>query len=158
MYAVLVAKNFVHEESSSVRECIAQDVLQLASFVMLHTYDAVLGVNAGIGGLDGSVYLRSPDVAPDDVVTHVKGDDLFEVEHVLHHHDTAALVGILLFVELSFFVFVVEMAGADAYAELFIALRALEHQLLPLCVLAFIEDNVLVALWASDSFHGNFIV
>jgi len=152
-YAILVLQDVVHVEGAGVAGCIAQDVLQVASLVALHADDAVLGVDAGVDGVDGAVDVAAQHLATEDVVAHVEGDDLLVVEHVLYDYNAALLFGVLLFVEDFLLLGGTQLAYTNAYGKLLAAVVALEYQLLTLGILCFIERDETIAFGTSYSLH-----
>ena len=56
-------------------------------------------------------------------------------------------------VEVALFVLIAQSAYTNANAKLLLALRTLEHQLLPVGILSFVEGDVIIALRTTDSLH-----
>ena len=110
-------------------------------------------VHAGVDGLEGGIDGIALLVAPNDIVAHVEGDDLLEVEHVLDDDNAAACFGKLLLVGVLFLLGIVQFGDANAYAKLTAALVALEHQRRASSIFCFIKDDIMVALGTPDSLH-----
>ena len=127
--------------------------MEVASFVALDADDAMPCVDTWVDGVDGAVDVCAQHLAPEDVVAHVQGDDLLEVEAVLDHDDAALLFGIFLFVEFLFALCATKFADANSNSKLLTTILALEDQLLTILILRFIECDETVALWTTYSFH-----
>ena len=153
-YAVVVAQDAVHVEGSRIAGCIAQDVLQVSALVTLYANDAMLCVHARIDRIDGAVDGCAQYFATEDVVAHVQGYDLFEMEYVLYDHDAALFLCILLLVEYLLALGGSQFAYPQANGKLLSAVLTLEDQLLTLGVLCLIEGDERLAFGASDSFHN----
>ena len=97
-----VAQYLVVHECARVAGAVAQHIFDASLLVAADIDDTMVVVDAGVVGLYRSVDSASLMVASYHVVTHLQGDDLLVVEHVLNDDDGAIsflvgqFVGILL--------------------------------------------------------------
>ena len=88
----------------------------------------VIEIDTGVDSLEGAVGWVAFLIATDDIVAHVKGDDLLEVEHVLDDNDGAAAFFISLLIGMLVFLTLAELAHADADAKLLATIGTFENQ------------------------------
>ena len=114
----------------------------------------MIQVDAGVNGLKGAVGWIAFLIATNDIVAHMKGNDLFEMEDILDDHDGTAAFFIGLFVRILVFLTLTEFADAYTDAELLATIRAFEDQRLTCGVLGLVEGDILVTFGASYTFHN----
>ena len=151
--AVIVTQDAVHEEGTRVAGSIAKYVLQVPTLVALNADDAMLRVNTGVNGVNGTVDGGAQHFSTKDVVTHVERNDLLVVEDVLYDYNAALFLGILLFVKNFLTLSGTQFADPQAYGKLLAAVLALEDQLLALLILRLIEGDETLTFGTSYSFH-----
>lgn len=126
--------------------------------VMANIDGTMSEVDAGVDRLDGSVDWISLLVASNDVVAHLQGNDLLEVEHVLDDDNTAKrmVVGRLLSIKRCRLLLLrlTQFGNTDTNAKLLATLRTLEHERLTSGIAGLIESYVVVAFRTADTLHG----
>lgn len=150
-----VTQDDVVHEGSGIAGPIAEHILQSAFLVPFHAHHAMGHVYTGVYGLEGAVNLVALHIAADDVVAHLERQVLLVVEHILYHGQVAvAMVGnVLVWIVLFLGIFQLRYPNADA--ELLATFRALKYQRLTFVVSLFIEDDVVITLRTTYSFHGS---
>lgn len=156
-HTVLIAQDGVHVEGTGIARGITEYILQFATLVALYTDDAVLGIYTWIYGLYGRIDVRALHLATYHIVAHAQRDDLLVVETVLHHHDTALCLLILILIEHFLLACGLELADTHTDGKLLMALLALEDELLTLDVLCLVEGDVMVTFGTTYAFHQIFI-
>lgn len=145
---------YIVDEGACVAVVVFQGVAKSTSFVAANGDGAVIQVDAGINGLKGAVGWIAFLIATNDIVAHMKGNDLFEMEDILDDHDGTAAFFIGLFVRILVFLTLTEFADAYTDAELLATIRAFEDQRLTCGVLGLVEGDILVTFGASYTFHN----
>lgn len=162
--SILNASLFAVTEYNVVYKCacvawtVLEDVFQTAVLVAADGYSAMVDVDARVVGLDGAVNSAILHVASDGVDTHLQGNHLFVVEHVLDDRDVSVFVALGVLFGRVFLMCLAQLGNSYAYAELLAALRALEHKRLSVGIFLLVECDVVVTFRASYSFHLLFVV
>ena len=89
-----VAEDHVVDEGAGVARAVLEDIFQTAVLVAADGYSAMVDVDARVVGLDGAVNSAILHVASDGVDTHLQGNHLLVVEHVLDDRDVAVFVAL----------------------------------------------------------------
>lgn len=161
---ILNASLFAVTEYNVVYKCagvawtVLEDIFQTAVLVAADGYGAMVDVDARVVGLDSAVHSAVLHVASDGVDTHLQGNYLLVVEHVLDDRDIAVFVALGVLFWRVFLLCLAQLGNAYAYAELLAALRTLEHKRLSVGIFLLIECDVVVTFRASYSFHLLFVV
>ena len=145
---------YIVDEGACVAVVVFQGITKCTSFVATDGDGAVIQVDAGVNGLKGAVGWIAFLIATNDIVAHMKGNDLFEMEDILDDHDGTAAFFIGLFVRILVFLTLTEFADAYTDAELLATIRAFEDQRLTCGVLGLVEGDILVTFGASYTFHN----
>ena len=123
------------DEGAGIAVVVAKGVAEVATLVAADVDGAVVQVNAGVNGLERRIDGVALLVTANDVVAHMKRNDLFVVENILNNNDAAARGFIhcslaIVCVQLGILVFlcVLQLRHTDADAELLATLVTLEYQ------------------------------
>ena len=162
--SILDASLFAVTEYNVVYKCagvawtVLEDIFQTAVLVAADGYGAMVDVDARVVGLDSAVHSAVLHVASDGVDTHLQGNYLLVVEHVLDDRDIAVFVALGIIFGRVLLLCLAQLGNAYAYAELIAALRTLEHKRLSVGIFLLVECDVVVTFRASYSFHLLFVV
>ena len=80
-----VAQYLVAYECARVAWPVAKYVFQVSVLVPTHVYYTMGNVNAWVVGHNGAIDAGVFHKAPDNVISHDKGNDLFVMEHVFYY-------------------------------------------------------------------------
>ena len=158
--SILDASLFAVTEYNVVYKCagvawtVLEDIFQTAVLVAADGYGAMVDVDARVVGLDSAVHSAVLHVASDGVDTHLQGNYLLVVEHVLDDRDIAVFVALGVLFWRVFLLCLAQLGNAYAYAELLVALWAYKDETLSCLVLGLVECDKVVTLGASYSFHA----
>jgi hypothetical protein len=107
----------------------------------------VCGVYTGINGFDRGVGFVALDISADYVFAKEQGQGLLEMKGIFDYSEVGWCSFLLFLFDLHFLF-------GDFYLELFVAIGAFEYKHPAWFVCGLVKGYKVVALWASDAFHG----
>jgi len=121
---------YVTYKGACIAVVITERIAQLPTLVARNGDGAVVKIYAGVDSLEGSIDGVALLITANDVVTHLQGNDLLVVEHILNDDDATTGAVAYWFLPVSIFLLLrlTELADTNADAKLLATLVTLEYQ------------------------------
>lgn len=121
---------YVTYKGACIAVVITERIAQLPTLVARNGDGAVVKIYAGVDSLEGSIDRVALLITANDVVTHLQGNDLLVVEHILNDDDATTGAVAYWFLSVSIFLLLrlTELADTNADAKLLATLVTLEYQ------------------------------
>ena len=121
---------YVTHKGACIAVVITERIAQLPTLVARNGDGAVVKIYAGVDSLEGSIDGVALLITANDVITHLQGNDLLVVEHILNDDDATTGAVSYWFLPVSIFLLLglTELADTNADAKLLATLVTLEYQ------------------------------